>query len=81
MTSATAPWRTWPTSTSSRQLQQYIDGILAYNDGMDISDGAIWPDQIKRQRPDTAPLHFIGPFRSPVQQRQTYILPDARDSP
>jgi hypothetical protein len=45
--------------------QQYIDGILAYNNGMDISDGAIWPDQIKRQRPDTAPLHFIGPFRSP----------------
>jgi hypothetical protein len=40
--------------------QEYIDGILAYGDGEDVSDGAVWPDQIKRQRPATAPWHFIG---------------------
>jgi S1/P1 Nuclease len=42
------------------ETKQYLDGILAYNDNRDISDAAIWPDQIKYFRPYTAPWHYIG---------------------
>jgi S1/P1 Nuclease len=44
----------------SPNTQQYLDSILAYTDNRDISDAAIWPDQIRYFRPYTAPWHYIG---------------------
>jgi hypothetical protein len=44
----------------SPATKQYLDGILAYGDNRDISDAAVWPDQIKYFRPYTAPWHYIG---------------------
>jgi hypothetical protein len=40
--------------------QAYVDGVLAYDDGRDVSDGAIWPDQIRHHRRETAHWHYIG---------------------
>jgi hypothetical protein len=49
------------------ETQQYVDSILAYEHDMDVSDGAVWADQIKRQRPNTAPLHYIGTICVPCR--------------
>lgn len=38
----------------------FLDGILANDNGDDISDAATWPDRVRRLRPYTAPWHFIG---------------------
>ncbi len=43
--------------------REYLDGILAYDDERDVSDAAIWPDQIRHHRPETKAWHYIG--RSP----------------
>jgi hypothetical protein len=40
--------------------KEYLDRILAYNDERDVSDAAIWPDQIRYQRPETKAWHYIG---------------------
>jgi S1/P1 Nuclease len=40
----------------------YVSQILG---GEDISDAALWADQIKRQRPKTAPWHFIDAMDDP----------------
>jgi len=40
----------------------YIDGVLAYEDDRDVSDAAIWPDQIRYHRPETKQWHYIGQF-------------------
>jgi len=50
------------------ETQQYIDGILAYKDDRDISDGAVWPDQIKHFRPETSSWHYIDARDSPPTQ-------------
>jgi hypothetical protein len=42
----------------------YLDGLLAYNDERDVSDAAIWPDQIRYARPETKSWHYIGPSSS-----------------
>lgn len=40
--------------------QRYVDSILNYSDGRDISDGAVWPDHVRHFYPFTSMWHFIG---------------------
>jgi S1/P1 Nuclease len=51
---------------SSPETQQLVDTILDYEgDGRDVSDGAIWPDQIRHARPWTGAWHFIDALDNP----------------
>jgi hypothetical protein len=42
------------------ETAEYVDKILANDNGWDISDAATWADQIKTKRPNTKPWHYIG---------------------
>ena len=39
---------------------QYLHAVLGTAGDDDFSDGATWPDKIKRQRPNTKVWHYIG---------------------
>ncbi|KAI9768674.1 MAG: hypothetical protein M1839_003982 [Geoglossum umbratile] len=43
----------------------YVDELLG---GEDISDAALWADQIRRQQPKTAPWHFIDAMDDPPRK-------------
>lgn len=42
------------------QASQWVNSLLANEDGFDISDAAVWPDEIKRHREYTADWHYLG---------------------
>jgi hypothetical protein len=48
--------------------QHVVDDILDYGlDGRDVSDGAVWPDQIRHARPWTGAWHFIDALDNPPE--------------
>lgn len=44
----------------SNEAAQLIDVLLSSGDGEDISDAAVWADEIRTHFPFTRPWHFFG---------------------
>ena len=42
------------------EAAQWANNLLANDNGWDISDAAVFADQVKRKRPYTAGWHYIG---------------------
>jgi hypothetical protein len=42
------------------EAAQWANNLLANNNGWDISDAAVFADQVKHKRPYTAGWHYIG---------------------
>ncbi|RFU24611.1 hypothetical protein B7463_g11726, partial [Scytalidium lignicola] len=52
---------------------QWVDSLLANEDGFDISDAAVWPDQIKRRREYTAGWHYLDTSQDPMVQTEALM--------
>jgi hypothetical protein len=44
----------------TEEAAQYLDEVLANDQGYDFSDAATWADTVKRGRPYTKEWHYVG---------------------
>lgn len=49
----------------------YVNNLLANNRGYDISDAALFADEVKQRRPFTKQWHFIGQLFWPIKHDST----------
>ena len=58
--SATEQWDYLAQKYFTDQASQWVTTILQTNNGWDISDAAVWADEVRYHRPYSAGWHYIG---------------------
>lgn len=65
----------------TEDASNFVNELLANDRGFDISDAAIWADEIKNRRPYTKQWHYIGQSLIACLTNTIHIATDSQDDP